>query len=213
MSAGTNGGVAIMPGETLGEGMQVETWRPALWQQFGAAIDMLDDALRACPEDLWRASLWEDPSVSAPWDAICSRFWYLAYHTVFLLDLHLSGSDEGFAPPAPFSTADPPERVYTRAEVRRYLAHGRRKCQATIDGLTDEQARRPVQWLGPGGRTVTYAELLLKIMRHVQDHGAQLNMFLGQQRWRGTDWADEARPVPALSSYSDPTMGGAGRVP
>lgn len=24
-----------------------------LWQQFGAAIDMLENALRACPDALW----------------------------------------------------------------------------------------------------------------------------------------------------------------
>ena len=28
-------------------------WKAALWQQFGAAIDMLENALRACPNDLW----------------------------------------------------------------------------------------------------------------------------------------------------------------
>jgi hypothetical protein len=30
-------------------------WSAALWQQFGAAIEMLDNALRACPASLWRA--------------------------------------------------------------------------------------------------------------------------------------------------------------
>jgi hypothetical protein len=29
-------------------------WRTALWQQFGAAIDMLENALVACPASLWR---------------------------------------------------------------------------------------------------------------------------------------------------------------
>src|SRR5215831_6856279 len=28
-------------------------WKTLLWQQFGAAIDMLEDATRACPDDLW----------------------------------------------------------------------------------------------------------------------------------------------------------------
>jgi hypothetical protein len=30
-------------------------WKMILWQQFGAAIDDLDNALRACPDELWRA--------------------------------------------------------------------------------------------------------------------------------------------------------------
>ena len=33
------------------------TWRTIIWQQFGAAIDMLDNALRACPDPLWRESV------------------------------------------------------------------------------------------------------------------------------------------------------------
>ena len=33
------------------------TWTTIIWQQFGAAIDTLDDMLRACPDDLWRARL------------------------------------------------------------------------------------------------------------------------------------------------------------
>jgi len=28
-------------------------WETTLWQQLGAAIDMLDHAVSACPEDLW----------------------------------------------------------------------------------------------------------------------------------------------------------------
>ncbi len=38
-------------------------WRTALWRQFGAAIDMLENALVACPASLWQERLW---SVSPP---------------------------------------------------------------------------------------------------------------------------------------------------
>jgi len=38
------------------------SWKTIIWQQFGAAIDSLDDALGACPDDLWRARLWDSPS-------------------------------------------------------------------------------------------------------------------------------------------------------
>ena len=31
-----------------------------VWTQYGAAIDMLEDAIRLCPDPLWRASLWKD---------------------------------------------------------------------------------------------------------------------------------------------------------
>lgn len=33
----------------------------ALWRQFGAAIDMLENALLACPSTLWTGLLWSDP--------------------------------------------------------------------------------------------------------------------------------------------------------
>jgi hypothetical protein len=29
------------------------TWRTIIWQQFGAAITMLENALIACPDELW----------------------------------------------------------------------------------------------------------------------------------------------------------------
>jgi len=32
--------------------------------------------------------------------------WYLAFHTLFWLDLYLSGPAEGFAPPAPFTRVE-----------------------------------------------------------------------------------------------------------
>src|SRR4051794_21539487 len=104
-------------------------WRSILWQQFGAAIDMLENALRACPEEIW------GDRAGRP------QYWYVVYHTLFFLDLYLSGSVEGFAPPAPFTLdeMDPagvlPERVYRKDELQSYLEHGREKCRGVIDAL------------------------------------------------------------------------------
>ncbi len=62
----------------------------------------------------------------------------------FFLDYYLSESEEGFAPPAPFtlSESDPsgvmPERTYDKDELRTYLEHGRKKCRARIESLTDD---------------------------------------------------------------------------
>ena len=38
-------------------------WSSALWQQFGAAIDTLENALLACPDSLWNERLWSGSSV------------------------------------------------------------------------------------------------------------------------------------------------------
>lgn len=66
------------------------TWKTALWQQFGAAIDTLGNAIEACPDEVWG-----DRSRQP-------EYWYTVYHTLFNLDYYLSDSYEGFAPPAPF---------------------------------------------------------------------------------------------------------------
>jgi hypothetical protein len=98
-------------------------WRTALWQQFGAAIDMLENALLACHSTHWHGRLWsdqKDPEFAPEF----AEFWFITYHTLFWLDLYLSGSrEEEFAPPAPFTWAelDPawvlPERPYTKEEL------------------------------------------------------------------------------------------------
>lgn len=153
-----------------------------LWRQFGVAIDTLRDALRACPDELWEKSLWEDQPDQ--WVAPgFSTFWYLGYHTLFWLDLYLTGAEEGFAPPAPFdlvemNAGEVLPRTYTREELLHYLEYCRRRCQETIGALTDEQAYRMCRF--PWGE-LPFAELLLYTMRHVQEHAAQLHMFLGQQ--------------------------------
>ena len=78
------------------------------------------------PTSCWRVRLWDDAELPES-----AAFWYIVYHTLFWLDLYLSGAVEGFAPPAPFTLdeLDPagllPERPYTRDELQAYLEHGR----------------------------------------------------------------------------------------
>jgi hypothetical protein len=79
-----------------------------IWQQFGAAIEMLDNGLRPCPDELWHGRLWDNPQSSD-----YSQFWYV--------------------------------------------------------------------------------ELPLYSMRHVQEHAAQLNLFLGQNGVAAPGWITKAR--------------------
>jgi hypothetical protein len=174
-------------------------WRNALWQQFGAAIDMLENALVACPASLWRERLWGAPSDHPQSEG--AAFWYVTYHTFFWLDLYLTGSLKGFAPPAPFTLneLDPasvfPERPYTRDELHAYLVHLRKKCQTTIAELSDEKAHQPFTFPWPGGMSVSFLELQLYSMRHVQEHAAQLSLFLGQHGIpdEALDWVARAK--------------------
>lgn len=156
-------------------------WKNALWRQFGATIDMLENALLACPDAHWHERLWGDPSDPSLPTGFAS-FWYVTSHTLFWLDLYLTGSFEGFAPPAPFNPNDDlPERPYTRDELHTYLVHLRQKCQTTIAELSDEQAHRQIVFPWVKENPISYLELLLYTMRHVQEHAAQLSLFLGQR--------------------------------
>ncbi len=155
-----------------------------IWQQFGASIDMLEEAMRACP--LW---LWGDRSQRP-------EFWYIVFHALFYLDLYLSDSDKGFSPPSPFTLDELdergllPERVYTHEELQSYLVHGREKCRRTVAALTDEKAnqRCGFDWLD-----LTVGELLLYNMRHLQHHAGQLNLILRQKVDAAPRWVRKTR--------------------
>lgn len=155
-----------------------------VWNQFGAAIDMLENALEQCPDALW-GDRTQEP-----------EFWYVVYHALFFLDLYLSDTMEGFAPPAPFTMCemDPagvlPDRVYSKDELRSYLEHGRAKCRAAIRALTDESMREPRRF---GSIEGSVLELLLYNMRHVQHHVGQLNLILRQQTDSAPPWVRKAQ--------------------
>jgi hypothetical protein len=153
-----------------------------LWRQFGIAIDMLGDALRTCPDELWEKQLW--PDQPDQWVAKgFSSFWYLGYHALFWLDLYLTGAEEGFAPPAPFDLVEMESgevlpRTYRREELLGYLDLCRQRCRESIEALSLEGAHRLCRF---AWGEVPFGELLLYTMRHVQEHAAQLLMFLGQR--------------------------------
>jgi hypothetical protein len=162
-----------------------EHWKSILWNQYGAAIDTLENAIRACPEDLWG-----DRSRR-------HEYWYWAYHTLFWLDLDLSGRVvEGFNPPPPYTLEelDPagiiPARVYTKDELLSYVEHCRAKAFAAIHGLTEESAQRICRF---GGGEGTYVELLLYSMRHVQHHSAQFNLILRETIDSAPPWVSRAK--------------------
>jgi hypothetical protein len=152
-----------------------------LWKQFGAAIDMLENALVACPNELWNTT---------------SEFWYIAYHTLFYLDYYLTDEPENFSPPSPFtlSELDPagimPDRVYSKEELLLYLRSGRNKCHDLIAGLTDEGTTK--RWVNEY-RNYSILEILLYNMRHVQHHAAQLNLLLRQGINDAPGWVSQTQ--------------------
>ncbi|MBL8100459.1 MAG: DinB family protein [Anaerolineales bacterium] len=160
-------------------------WRRSTWKQFGAAIDMLADAIHLCPEHLWTVEVYKDSE-----DERFGQFWFVSYHTLKWLDQFLEGVTKGFKPPAPFIVGALPEQPYTKNQVVEYLGACRKKCQTTIESLTDERAGQILvfDWMEP-----SFLELQLYCMRHVQEHAAQLSLILGQHGVTGTDWVASAR--------------------
>src|SRR5258708_35770077 len=81
---------------------------------------------------LWRERVFR-AQTSHPHPPEDAAFWSLTYHILFWLDVYLTGSHEGFAPPAPFTlnALDPasvfPEQPYTKDELHGYLVHLRKK--------------------------------------------------------------------------------------
>ncbi len=153
--------------------------RAIVWNQFGASIDMLENAMQSCPETVWSDGTQKH------------EFWYLAYHTLFWLDLYLHGPIEGFQPPKPFGLEelDPsgvmPSRVYERNELTDYLGYCREKLRNVIAALDNARLEKIITH---GRRSMSYEELLWYNMRHVQHHAGQLNLLLRQKTDSAPDW-------------------------
>ncbi len=167
-------------------------WKDIIWRQFGAAIETLENALRACPDELWHARVYHE-STSPP---TFGEFWYIGYHAIFWIDYYCSDSAEEFRPPAPFTTSElqmdevPPVREYTRQELITYLDYARNKCHAKIEALADENEPQRVR---PNWRVKTVGELLLYTMRHTQEHAAELNLLLGQKTGSSPGWVGQVK--------------------
>lgn len=146
-----------------------------LSHQFGASIDMLENALMFCPDELWNTK---------------SKFWYIAYHTLFYLDYYLSDSPLTFLPPAPFTLSELdadalPDRVYSKDELLAYLKFGRQKCRDVIDALTPQSAGK--RFINEN-KNYNVIEILLYNIRHVQHHTGQLNLLLRQEMNDAPGW-------------------------
>jgi DinB superfamily len=157
-----------------------DSLKAILWRQFGAAIDMMENSIAACPDSLWNDG---------------SQFWYIAYHTLFFLDYYLSEEPDKFHPPEPFTLAEfgaegSTERVYTKQELIKYIEFCREKCRKLISELNDENLEK--RFINDR-RNYSRLEILLYNMRHVQHHMAQLNLLIRQSGKVPPDWVSRTK--------------------
>ena len=175
------------------------TWADMVWQQFGAAIDMFDNTLAACPDELWTVRLWraeEGPDIPPRW----GEFWTIATHAIRWMERYLLvvpedefESLETSTTLTPFPENNEPQ---TKSTVRNSLAQLRERCRSRLMELTDAEAQRPItvyDWLS--AEPLSFLELQLVSMRHVQEHTAQLALVLGQHGVpdEQLDWVAQAR--------------------
>ncbi|AWA31441.1 DinB family protein [Flavobacterium magnum] len=166
--------------------------REAIWNQFGAAIDMLINAISTCPDAYF---------------ADRKRFYYIAYHSAIFLDYYLSVPPAGFSPLLPFTQKEAsqpveavgdliPDRHYTKDELIAYVARSREKCKETIESLSGEKFHdRFTEGDDPGDMDYPILEILLYNLRHTQHHTAQLHLLLRQDLDLHAEWSFRAGDI------------------
>lgn len=156
-----------------------KSFNESLWKQFGASIDMLENAITMCPDELWNTE---------------EKFWYTSYHCLFFLDYYLTLDPSTYVSPKPFTNSEfegkIPERAYTKDELLTYARASKEKCHKLLSGLTDNIAK--IRWVNQY-RDYSLFEMLLYNMRHVQHHSAQLNKFLRKNMNNAPAWVMQTK--------------------
>lgn len=164
-----------------------KTIKEILWNQFGASIDMLINAISNCPDDYFINN---------------RRFYYVSFHSTIFLDYYLTIPPEDFSPLLSFTQKEPeerpkeaiddliPDKMYSKQEIVEYLKKSREKCKQIIDGLTDDKlTERFKEGDEPNDMDYPILEILLYNLRHIQHHVAQLNMLLRQDIDKHMEWS------------------------
>ncbi len=167
----------------------LNTLKDNLWTQFGASIDMLENAISLWPEEYWETD---------------KKFFYNAYHVLIFLDYYLTIPwRQDYSSPLPFTITEKadrpdeaiddvlPDRIYSKTQLLDYLQAIRKRCHLLIANLTEEKLKE--RWVEEDGdMDYSVLEILLYNMRHVQHHAAQLNMLLRQKIDQAPGWVARA---------------------
>ena len=157
---------------------------PILRSQYLAALAMLEQTIRLCPDPLW----------NSPDDK--TRFWHIAYHALFYTHLFQQDTEKDFTPwprhrpeyqfigrlPWPPHAEPRIGEPYDQDSVLDYLAFCRQQVDDRVPRLNLE-AGSGFDWL-PFGKL----ELQLYNIRHLQQHTGELMERLGTRTGAETDW-------------------------
>ena len=152
--------------------------------QFNAALSMMEQTVKSCPEELWNV-----PGQANP-------FWRVAYHALFYVDLYMQPSEDEmklwenakdgyqFLGPTPWPPHEQPQadQPYSPEEILAYIEHLRSFVALTLPTV-DLSAPSGFHWL-----PFDKLELQIYNIRHLQQHIGDLSTILLTQANREIDW-------------------------
>jgi hypothetical protein len=159
--------------------------RATILSQYHATLDMLEEAIRTCPDELWADKRFKN------------AFWHVAYHALFYTHLYLGDGLESFVPwskgrqeyeilgdTLPWPPHDKPNigEPYTKEELLEYCAFCRQVVADKVPAL-DLEAASGFDWVAFGK-----LELQFYNIRHAQHHIGQLSERLRNGAGAGLHW-------------------------
>lgn len=155
--------------------MSIDIVKTSLWEQFGASIDMLRNAIVMWPQDTWETK---------------PKAFRMAFHTLFFLEYYMTNPPDDFYPMLSITETEDefaPSRIYSKEEILGYLDACKSKCKEVIDSFTEANIDQ-VWLMKKWNRSFNFYELMIYNMRHVQHHAAQMNMMLRSEINDSPDW-------------------------
>ncbi|MFX1572504.1 MAG: DinB family protein [Promethearchaeota archaeon] len=157
----------------------------AIFEQYGAAIGMLEKNLNSCPKELW-----DDKTIGPP-------FWQVAYHAMWFLDWYLSDSKKArenfkskFGEEVSRDLNISPEITLTRKQLLEYLSNLKEKTKNRFEDLTTDDLIKPSVFEWHGNSVLSS---LLYNLRHLMLHIGALNLRLHRKGVKLDNWISNQR--------------------
>ncbi len=133
--------------------------------QYHASLEMLRQAVAACPPNLWN-----NPAQK-------NKYWHIAYHGLFYTHFYLHSSEKAFQPwpkhrreatSLELSKTHEPIRPYTKEEILEYHQYLSDRVDEMVDAI-DLEGESGFYWL-----PFNKLELQLYNIRHLMQHTGEL---------------------------------------
>jgi hypothetical protein len=176
-------------------------WVESVGLNLQEALDLMEAAVRDCPDELWRTNMWAVPGPDAGAEvrgpdgalitdpverrALVQRHgapWGVAWHALQILDarLHQGGLVPWEASPAlgvePGFDITALAAPWSQADLLAYLAYCRERIVDALKELSDERATARLSTGRHQGKP--YAWRLMQMLRHVTEHASQIRQFI-----------------------------------